>query len=490
MVYFGYFLRILTIVYLGVYYLQVYSYTSMKFINRKEELRVLEEKWESKTAQFFVMYGKRRVGKTELVKQFLKNKPGMYFLADKRNHIDQLKELGRVTGNYFEDAILTRNGFFSWLEFFEYISKKAKDPLVVVIDEYPYLVETDAATSSLFQKGWDEYGKKSKIFLILLGSSISMMESEVLAYKAPLFGRRTGQMLVDPMTFEESRKFFPGKAFEACMSIYAITGGMPMYLSQIDSKISIKENIKKKIFPHTEFLHNEVEFMLKEELREPKNYLSILKAISWGKRKFGEIANETGLKKSVAIKYLSVLERLRLVEKEVPVTEKHPHKSRKGLYILTDNFFRFWFQYIFPFKSDLEIGRTEYALGRWEETFSTLEGLVYERVCRELLMRMDSELFPMERIGKWWEREKEIDAVGLSEREKKIVFAECKWSNKKVGTNILEDLREKSQHVDWHQDDREEYFVLFSKSGFTANMKRLARENADIVLVEGSRVVR
>lgn len=462
----------------------------MKFINRIKELKALSEKWETKTSQFFIIYGKRRVGKTELVKQFLKDKPSIYFLADKRNHTDQLKELGRVVGNFFDDKILAKKGFQDWIEFFEYISDKGNKPLAIAIDEYPYLVETDSATSSVFQKGWDEYLKNSKVFFILLGSSIAMMEAETLSQKAPLFGRRTGQILVDPMTFANSWKFFPKKKFDQFMSIYSITDGMPSYLLQIDGEKTIKDNIENKIFSHTEFLYNEVEFMLKEELREPKNYLSILKAISWGKRKFGEIVNDTGLKKNVITKYLTTLERLRLIEKEVPITEKNPGKSRKGLYKISDNFFRFWFQYVFPFKSDLEIGRFTHVLEQFDRLFSTLEAVVYEGVCKELIFDFEKELFAIEKVGKWWEKEKEIDVVALSEKENKIVFGECKWSSKQVGTNILRELKEKSRYVQWGKGKRKEYFILFSKSGFTPDMKKLAKEDGNIVLVEKNKLVK
>lgn len=462
----------------------------MKFINRAKELAALNEKWETGISQLFIIYGKRRVGKTELVKQFLKDKPSIYFLADKRNHVDQLKELGRVVGNYFDDSILIKNGFQNWLEFFEYISSKGNKSLAIAIDEYPYLVETDDAISSVFQKGWDQYLKNSKVFFVLLGSSIAMMESETLIHESPLFGRRTGQILVDPMTFANSWKFFPKKNFDEFMSVYSITDGMPSYLLQIDGEKEIKENIEKKIFSHTEFLYNEVEFMLREELREPKNYLAILKAISWGKRKFGEIVNDTGLKKNVITKYLSILEKLRLVEKEVPATEKNIGKSRKGLYKISDNFFRFWFQYVFPFKSDLEIGRYSHVLDQFDKLFNTLEAVVYERVCQELIFDFESKLFAFERVGKWWEKEKEIDVVALSEKENRIVFGECKWSSKPVGTNVFRELREKAKYVQWGRGKREEYFILFSKSGFTPDMKKLAKEQDGIFLVEKNRLVK
>jgi len=460
----------------------------MKFINRETELNFLNDKWAKKNPHFIVIYGKRRVGKTELIKQFIKEKPAVYFLADKRTSLEQLRELGRIMGTYFKDSLLEKQGFEEWLDVFRFLKERDRNHFVFVVDEYPYLVEIDKAISSLFQKGWDEYLKDSKIFLILSGSSISMMESEVLIYKSPLYGRRTGQILLKPLSFKESRKFFPHKNFEEFLSIFSVTGGIPAYLFQIDPNLSLEENIEKKIFLKTEFLHNEVEFILKEEIREPKNYLSILKAISWGKRKFGEIVNETGLQKNVLTKYLNTLEKLQVTEKEVPVTEKNPQKSRKGLYQISDNFFRFWFQYVFPYKSDLEIGRFNEVFRKIKESFQILEATVYEKVCRETIWDLSDKIFRFERVGRWWEKEREIDIVGLNQETKEIIFGEAKWSQKPVGINIFLDLKKKAKSVQWHRGRRKEYYILFSKSGFTKDMKELAKKEK-VFLVEQNKLI-
>lgn len=459
----------------------------MMFINRTKELTALNEKWMENKSQLFIIYGKRRVGKTELVKQFIKDKPGVYFLSDKRSIIEQLRELGRLFGEYFHDDILIKNGFNNWLEVFMYLKKNAIDKFIFVVDEYPYLAEADASTSSIFQKGWDEYLKDTKIFLILLGSSVAMMESETLIHKSPLFGRRTAQSLIVPLSFKDAHKFFPRKTFQEFMSIYTITGGMPAYLAQIEPDASVWENIKNKTLNKTSFLYSEVEFALREELREPKNYLSILRAIAWGKRKFGEICNETGLEKNVLNKYLSTLHRLHLIEKEIPATEENSEKSKKGLYQLADNFFRFWFQYIFPYKSDLEIEKYDRISEKFEQDFMILESIVYEKMCQELLRGMEDKFFRLEIVGRWWDRNNEIDIVGINLKTKQIVFGECKWSEKPVGVNIYNDLKKKSTLVNWRKGERKEFFVLFSKSDFTDDMRLLARKER-VVLVHGAEV--
>lgn len=471
----------------------------MRFINRKAELKALENKWQENQPQLFIVYGKRRVGKTELIKRFIKNKPAIYFLADRRNTVEQLKELGRIIGEYFKDGILIKKGFINWIEVFIYLKNKTTDKFIFAIDEYPYLVESDDATSSLFQKGWDEYLKNSQIFVILSGSSIAMMESEALIHNSPLYGRRTGQTLVKPLKFAESRDFFPEKSFDDFLSIYTITGGMPAYLAQFQTNQSLEKNIELKIFEKTSFLHNEVEFTLKDELREPKNYLFILQAIALGKRKFGEISNYTGMQKNILNKYLSILANLQLVDKEYPAMEDRPEKSRKGLYRIIDNFFIFWFQYVFQYRSYLEIGNYDFVFKKMfselhknnslNSSFKILESLVYEKVCQEILNGFGKNIFSFERIGRWWENEKEIDIVGLNNESKEIVFGECKWSEKPIGVNIYEDLLKKAADVQWNRGKRKEYYILFSKSGFTEGMIESAKKNK-IFLVHKNELVK
>lgn len=455
----------------------------MGFINREFELQSLNAKWKDDKSNFIIVYGKRRVGKTELIKQFMKDKPGVYFLADKRTQHDQLRELGRLLGEQIGDSLLIKQGFKEWLDVFQYLKEKISRKFVFTIDEYPYLVDVDKTMSSIFQKGWDEYLKNSKIYLIISGSSISMMESETLMYKSPLYGRRTGQIYLKPLSFKQSWQFFPKTKMDDFLNIYTITGGMPAYMLQFAQKKSLDENIKLKIFNKTEFLFNEVEFMLKDGLREPKIYLSILKAIAWGKTKFSEIIDDTGLEKNVLHKYTSTLERLHIIEKEVPIIENKPHKSHKGVYKISDNFSRFWFHYIYPYKSDLEIGQIEKIMRILKESFIHLTALTYEKVCQELLWEYKDAIFPFEQVGRWWGNEQEIDIVALNNQTKEILFGEVKWSNRFVGIHILNELKNKARYVKWQIKKRKEYFLLCSKSGFTREILDMAKKE-NIFLIQ------
>lgn len=459
------------------------------FVNRTAELAWLEARWRARDAQLLVVYGKRRVGKTALLKEFLQGKAGVYFLADRRPEREQLREFAVRLGAHFQDPLIGRKGFDTWLEAFEFLAAhlqpagtKAAERRLLVLDEYPYLVENNPATSSLFQKGWDETLQRLPLTLALCGSSMAMIESETLAHRAPLYGRRTGDLLVRPLDFAGVRQFLPKRrAFAHAVETYAVLGGMPGYLRQFDFDRDLLDNIRTQILTPGAFLFREVDFLLKEELREPRNYLAILRAISQGRRKFGEIANDTGLGKNILHKYLHVLEDLQLVERDVPITEKVPQKSRRSLYGLQDPFVTFWFACGYPYVSDLELGETRPALRRVRELLPHLLGHAYERIARETLRRSGGLPFPLHQIGHWWDDQAEIDVVGLNEEANAILFGEVKWSQRPIGADIFRQLVEKARRVTWGTPGRQEAFALFSRAGFTSEMRRLARQESVIL---------
>jgi hypothetical protein len=448
----------------------------MRFIDREREITSLKKFWEGRDPQLIVIYGKRRVGKTELIKQFIKDKPHIYFLAQKISEQENLKMLGKLVGEYFDDDLLRVNGFNNWQMFFEYLRKHIKERIVIAIDEFPYLAESNKGISSIFQYGWDEYLKETPVYLILCGSSISMMEQEVLGYKAPLYGRRTGQILLKPFDFYQASEFFPELPFEKKLTFFSIVGGNPSYLSKITPEDSIEGNLRKNFLSPEAPLYNEVEFILHEELREPRNYFAILKAIAFNKTKVSEIVNETGFEKSILHKYLFVLEDLQIIEKEVPITEKNPQKSRKGIYKLQDQFFKFWFKYILPNKSKIEEGKIDTVVNIIMEDFNTIVAENYEKVAQDILKRNEERFFSIENVGRWWDKNEEIDLVALNGSENKILFGEVKWSNKPIGIDIYENLKRKAKLVQWGKDGRVEYFSLFSKSGFTDEMEKVAKK--------------
>lgn len=450
----------------------------MKFINREQELKSLEEWWTSRDPQLIIIYGRRRVGKTELIKQFIKDKPHVYFLAQQISEQENLKMLGQLVGEHFDDLILKEKGFDSWQIFFDYLKKNLKKQLILAIDEFPYLAVANKGISSIFQAGWDECLKKLPVFLILCGSSIAMMERETLAAKAPLYGRRTGQIFLKPLGFFEASRFFPNLRFEEKLCYYSLLGGNPGYLIQIDSELPFEDNLKKLVLRPFSPLYSEVEFLLREELREPRNYLAILKAIALNRSRISEIVNETGLDKSSLHKYLFVLEDLQVIQKEYPATEQNPLKSKRGLYRLHDQYFKFWFRYVLPNRSKIEEGKGDEVAAIVRSDLNKLMAENYEIVARETLGKYESGIFNFDRVGKWWDRNEEIDVVAINEKEGKILLGEAKWSNKPIGTNIIDELKRKAGLIDWQRGQRQEYYSLFSKSGFTEALVNLAgKEN-------------
>ncbi len=460
----------------------------MRFVDRKSELAVMERAFKGVGFQFIPVYGRRRVGKTRLVQEFIEGKEAIYFLADSIAETEQLKSLGRVIGEHFRDTILMDSGFKDWEQVFRYMKEKERGRLVVIIDEFPYLVNSNRAVSSIFQKGIDEQLKHSNIFLILMGSSIGMMEKEVLLYKAPLYGRRTGSLEVREMPFDSLNEFFPRKSFDELMAIYAVFGMIPAYLEKVNPELDILENIRLLVLEKGTFFSNEVDYVLMEELREPRNYFALLKAISQGKRKISEMINETGFEKSHVSRYVDILRSLGFVKKEIPVTEKNPEKSKQGLYGIQDKFFTFWFKYVFPNKSRIEIGKVDYVLKLIRGSLEQHLSQAYEAACREICTRMMEEgQMQFTVIGKWWSRNEEVDLVALDEETKTVYFGECKWSKKRVGVNVYEELVRKSHLVDWHNGDRTSRFMLFSKGGFTDGMLELGKEE-DVLLLHGDQL--
>ncbi len=441
------------------------------FIDREEELNFLEEQYK-KRPSLAILYGRRRVGKSTLVEKFCRDKSHIYYTASEANSKEQLEEFYQVAYQQLEDELI-KDLKHSWETILRYLKEKG---LVVVLDEFPYIIKADKSVPSKIQRLWDKELKDSDLFLILTGSSISMMEDKVLSPKSPLYGRRTGQWKLEPFNFISAKDFFPDLSFQDKIRVYSILGGIPYFLEQFDEEKSIKENIRANILNKGSVLHNEVEFLMREEFREPMNYYTILKSVSQGNTKFSDIQNDTGIDKNNLTSYLSVLRDLHLINRRTPITKK---RSKKGRYYLEDNFFKFWFNFIFPNKSQLET-KEEVLLENIMNSLNEYVSFIFEDICRELT----SLKYPKLEIGRWWYKEDEIDIVGLNQSENKILFGECKWSKNKVDFGLLDDLKKKAKKVRWGDEDREEIYVLFSKSRFMDDLKKHSKKSGSLHLYD------
>ncbi len=465
-----------------------------QFINRVKELEWLEESYQkaSKSGQFLVIYGKRRVGKTELVTHFVKDKPHVYYLANRTTKGEQLQSVTSVFMDGLGDTYIAGSSFPNWRDFFDYLIKKvgerqkSEPSLVLIFDEFPYLVEADGGVSSFFQYGWDMGLKNQRVLLIVMGSSISMMYKHALVKSAPLYGRRTGQWLLEPFSFKETKKFYPGAPFKNSFSLFAISGGIPAYARVFDGKKTLKENIMENILPEGKYLSVEPELLLSEEFDDARSYLTFLQAIGLGRTKFSEVLQQSHLPATALPIYLQTLTELRLVKKEVPVTEPIPEKSKKGSYSLSDPFLRFYFCFIFPNNSLIKGHSYDALFTQHGEILTQLVAKSYEDSNSEFIQEAIKQgILPhFEQMGRWWDKDTEIDMVGLNKDDNSILFVETKWNTRPLDVDVLEDLKRKAQSVEWGGEERKEHFALVAKRGFTNRLLEKATQEGTVLIYE------
>ena len=426
----------------------------VKFVDRKEELAFLAKAFDSNRAEFIILYGRRRIGKTELIKEAIKNRKAIYFFAEEaikeENLVNFRKAVADSTGHkYVEKSDM------NWDELFEIIQKE--DKLIVIFDEFPNLISDDRTLLSKFQKIWDASLKNSSIKLIFCGSSISMMENYLLDHESPLYGRRTGQILLRPLKAVNILEFM-GMTAETAVKIYGMTDGIPEYIKEACYRLKNGEKFHE-LFQQNKPAFTEAEILIKNELREPSRYFMILKAIAFGNTKFGEIVDFTGFSAPTISKYLSNLANIHIIKESYPIFEDREHR-RNRRYELSDNYFNFYFRFIYPNKSEIISTGT---ISVFDTEYNRYLGKIFEKVSKEIII--DKKLINLTKIGRWWHKGREIDLIAINNDTKNILFVECKWKNltKKQAENILRELKEKSSHVDWNIGNRKELFGIAAK---------------------------
>ena len=410
-----------------------------KFVDREYELKVLDDAYERRE-RLVVVYGRRRVGKTALLRKFLEGKKGIYFLCSLRGYEKDVERFSKTVGETFKLPLK----FKDFEEAFEFL--KGQGDLVVVMDEFPYLVESYKSAVSVFQEIVDEILQDSEITLVLCGSRVGMMEREVLSYKSPLYGRAGTIMKVRPFGFFDMVKWF-GNDFERLVRLYGVTWGVPRYMELFER--GTDEEIVRNFFEPTSFLFNEARLLLSEELRNPTTYAQIIEAIALGKSRLSEIAQYAMMEAKDLPAYLRVLSNLGIVRREVPVTKK---TAKRGIYTIEDEYFRFYYRFVSPHYEEIDGLNPEPAIEDFRKNFNTYLGTTFEKVAKEFLIRLNrARMLPLRftRIGRWWHKNEEIDLVALDEQGKKALLVEVKWKGLKEreAKGILKDLSRKAELV-------------------------------------------
>ena len=453
------------------------------FIGRENELNTLNRLYSSDKFEFAVIYGRRRVGKTALINEFVKGKDNIFFTGVETNEKQNLDNFSRSIMEY-NTGVAMGVSFNNFQMALEHIFELAKiKRIVFVIDEYPYVARASKSFASTLQFLIDKNKDTSKLFLILCGSSMSYMEDHVLAYKAPLYGRRTAQFKIKPFEFLEACRYFKNFSDEDKALAYGIVGGTPQYLMQFDDTLSIEQNIKNTLLNPSSFIFEEPSNLLKQEVREPAIYNAVITAIATGSSKMNEISNKIDEDTSVCATYIKNLITLGIVKKESPYGEK---STRKTIYSIEDHMFRFWYRFVSENIPTISRGATDLAYNRIAFELSSYMGGIFEDICKQYLWKLLLEgkcAVNFTDLGRWWgsnpktKSQEEIDIMGAAKDTG--LFAECKWTNEKVDLGVLEKLIERSSLFNY----KKTHFYLFAKTGFTKGCIDKANEMGNVTLV-------
>lgn len=415
------------------------------FKDRKEETAELLQTLRKKDFAFEIIYGRRRVGKTELILHATKSARRIYYFAVGEGNLERFYA---ICAEYDPEVLKLRQDYEV---LFDYLKDRVD---VIIVDEFQNMVKENANILSTLQSVIDNKLKRSSLKLFILGSSISMMTSKVLDYSSPLYGRKTASLKLQPVRFADLKKFYPKRSMKELVDIYGFADGIPYYLIMIDA--SFWPWLDKELARNKGFIKDEVDFLMKMEFDQPNTYKSILEAIAHGKNTLQEIRDYTKLQRTDISPYLKNLMEVEFIQRTLPFGENQA--SRMGRYFIKDNFIQFWFRFIYPNMSSIEQG--SYSSAFIKESYAQYTGRIFEKICMQLLARQKQYT----KISGWWYAEDEIDIVAYDETKDEMLFCECKWQDNIEVTQILTALIKKAEKVRVKSATRKEKYILFAKS--------------------------
>lgn len=460
-----------------------------EFIDRADELQTLEREYTRSKASFVVVYGRRRIGKTALLNEFLcrHGECCLYFLATQESEEQNKRAFCAQTAELIGNELL-KAADVDWITPFRLIADHpSRARKIIVIDEFQYIGKSNPAFPSVMQKIWDTVLSCADVMLILCGSLVTLMQQQTLNYSSPLYGRRSAQIKLKQIRYNYYSDFYRGMSQKDLIPFYAVTGGVPKYIETFRGCTGIEDGIENFVLNPQSYLYEEPYFLLQNEVAEIGSYFSLIRAIAMGNSRLSEISSYLGIKQTNIPKYLKTLTDLDLIAREVPVTENNPEKSKNGLYRITDNFIAFWFKFVYPYRSFLERGERAYVMRQIKKMFiQNYVSFIYEDLCREAMWNLPAQYdFSFDRVGRYWGSVcGEVDILGMDTLAKSFIIGECKYTQSEKGLPVLHTLEEKARALEAHTGYRCTGRIIFSTSGFSKGLEDEAARNGNVMLAD------
>ena len=452
------------------------------FIGRKRELALIRSEWQSDEARMLILYGRRRIGKTRLLTHWINTDSprALYWVAEPTSPVEQLRSFSQALFGFETNSPVPDSfSYASWKQAFEQVVRMAEhERFALILDEFTYLIALEKGLSGILQNAWDHSLKNTNLFLVISGSHLGMMEREVLSYQAPLYGRATTRLLLQPLPFKATQGMFPKFRTDERVALYAIFGGVPAYWEQFDPSESLDRNIKEHLLSGAYLSEDEPRLLLQDFVSEIHNYVAILRAIANGYRTPRDMARAAGLNERHISMYIRNLLQTGFVERRIPVTARGA--SRQGRHYISDPYLRFYYRFLSQRQAQLALGVRDQALAEIKKHLVDFIGThTWEELSREWLLRASGkEIIPFlpDQVGSIWNKEAQIDVAGVNFMDKTLILGECKWNRRSMGGDVLKRLIEKTDKVLPREGDWQVYYLGFSRLGWKQSALDFVRD--------------